>query len=353
MTSRFLAVLGLATLLTPGVFAAPQIACDLPEINFGRAGEGEAIEKGFLIRNTGDEDLLISRIIPSCTSCTIINVATNRVAPGRSLSVPVRLNLGGFQGAITKTITVESNDPVTPRFPLTLKGEVVSDIILRPAVLAFGQLVEGVPAEQEVSLKAGEGHVLNVTGVDCAQGIFKPELMVEEAGKSYRIKVRFDGVRFSEDRMLVRGRMADMLVIRTDSAGRPVVKVAIQGLLQPGLRAFPAEFNFPAHSKARTATVILRAAPGKSFKVLKAEWPVEGVTAEISDPMPMGIRILFRGVEVEDSLNGRQVTISTDMPGYEQIRIPLAVKHPPTCRVCNPEKPPQPQSPSPQPVPSP
>lgn len=340
-------------LLCHDVRAAPRIACDATEINFARAGEGEVVEKSFLIRNAGDEDLLIRRIVPSCTSCTVINVSTNRVAPGTSLDIPVRLSLGGFQGAITKTVTVETNDPASPRFLLTLKGEVVSDIILRPAVVAFGQLIESVPAEQEVSLQAGEGHSLNVTGVDCAQEIFKPELIIVEAGKSYRIKVRFDGTRFAEERMLVRGRMADMLIIRTDSPGRPVIKVGIQGLLQPGLRAFPSEFHFPAHAKVSTATVILRAAPGKSFKVLKAEWPATGVTAGISGPMPMGVRVLFSGIVVDDTLNGRHVVIETDLPGYEQIRIPIAVNHPPTCRVCSLEKSAQPQPPSPQPVPAP
>ena len=343
----------LAALLSLGSVAAPRIACDTPEFNFGRAGEGEAIEKKFLIRNAGDEDLLIQRIVPSCTSCTVINVSTNRVAPGQSLTVPVRLTLGGFQGALTKTVTIESNDPATPRFSLTLKGEVVSDIIVRPAVLAFGQLTEGAPAEQEVSLRAGEGHTLKVTEVDCAQGIFKPELIVDEAGKSYRVKVRFDGIRFAEDRMLVRGRMADMLVIRTESPGRPVVKVGIQGLLQPGLRVFPTEFKFPGHSKASTATVMLRANPGKTFKVLKAEWPAAGVTADISDPLPLGIRVVFRGVSVEDSLAGQHALITTDLPGYEQVRIPIAVAHPPTCRTCNPAKPPVVPPTAPQPVPSP
>jgi hypothetical protein len=353
VTAGLRPALALLALLVAGADAAPRIACDAPEYNFGRAGEGAAVEKKFLIRNAGDEDLLIRRIVPSCTSCTVINVSTNRVAPGQSLTIPVRLTLGGFQGMLTKTVTIESNDPATPRFPLTLKGEVVSDIILRPAVLAFGQLTEGVPAEQEVSLKAGEGHTLNVTGVDCAQGIFKPELIVDEAGKSYRIKVRFDGIRFPEDRMLVRGRMADMLVIRTDSPGRPVVKVGIQGLLQPGLRVFPAEFTFPGHSKATAATVMLRATPGKSFKVLKAEWPVEGVTAEISDPLPLGVRVVFRGVSVEDSLGGRHASITTDLPGYEQVRIPITVAHPPTCRICNPAKPPADSTPAPQPAPAP
>ncbi len=345
--------LAFLTLLAHSAGAAPRITCDIPEFNFGRAGEGEAVEKKFLVRNSGDEDLLIRRIVPSCTSCTVINVSTNRVAPGQSLTIPVRLTLGGFQGVLTKTVTIESNDPETPRFPLTLKGEVVSDIIVRPAVLAFGQLTEGTPVEQEVSLKAGEGHTLTVTGVDCAQGIFKPELIVDEAGKSYRVKVRFDGVRFAEDRMLVRGRMADMLVIRTESPGRPVVKVGIQGLLQPGLRVFPAELRFPGHSKASTATVMLRANAGKTFKVLKAEWPVAGVTAEISEPLPLGVRVVFRGISVEDSLAGQQVLITTDLPGYEQIRIPIAVAHPPTCRICNPAKPQVAPPPAPPPSPSP
>ena len=353
MTAGFRSTLALLVLLSLRAAAAPRIACDAPEFNFGRAGEGEAVEKKFLIRNAGDEDLLIQRIVPSCTSCTVINVSTNRVAPSQSLTIPVRLTLGGFQGTLTKTVTIESNDPATPRFPLTLKGEVVSDIILRPAVLAFGQLTEGVPAEQEVSVKAGEGHTLQVTGVDCAQGIFKAELVVDEAGKSYRVKVRFDGTRFAEERMLVRGRMADMLVIRTESPGRPVVKVGIQGMLQPGLRVFPAEFKFPGHSKASTATVMLRATPGKTFKVLKAEWPVAGVTAEISDPLPLGVRVVFRGIAVEDALGGRHAVITTDLPGYEEIRIPIAVAHPPTCRICNPAKPPAESTPAPQPAPAP
>ncbi|MFO1492623.1 MAG: DUF1573 domain-containing protein [Kiritimatiellia bacterium] len=319
--------------------SAPRITCAEPEFDFGRAGEGEALEKRFLIGNAGDADLVISRIVPSCTSCTVINVSTNRVPPGGSLSVPVRLTLGGFNGMIAKKVTIESNDPVNPRFELALKGEVVSDIILRPAVVVFGQLAEGVPAEQEVSVAAGEGHALTVTGVECTQGIFKPELVVEEAGKNYKVRLRFDGSFFPEDRMLVRGRMADMLVIRTESPGRPVLKVGIQGLLTPSLRVFPAEMKFPAHSPATTATIMIRGAPGKTFRVLKAEWPQAGVDAEITGPTPLGYRVVFRGVTLDDAVNGKQVVITTDLKDYEHLKVPISIAHPSTCRICNPAKP--------------
>jgi rhodanese-related sulfurtransferase len=117
------AVVGLAY---AGV-SAPQIQARMDTINFGVAIEGEPVHAVFEISNVGDEPLEISRVWASC-GCTAAGLTERVIEPGYARRMEVTFNTQGYGGrTVTTHVYIESNDPATPRFTLSLVGKVVPE----------------------------------------------------------------------------------------------------------------------------------------------------------------------------------------------------------------------------------
>lgn len=92
-----------------------------------------------------------------------INAAMMTIPPGQSTDISV-----GFQpahpGRATGILMVESNDPVTPRAPVSLFGASPdSGICVEPRSLDFGRIM--VSAEQEFRIRACRGNTVTITGL--------------------------------------------------------------------------------------------------------------------------------------------------------------------------------------------
>ncbi|HNR30511.1 MAG TPA: DUF1573 domain-containing protein, partial [Candidatus Hydrogenedentes bacterium] len=116
---------------------APKIVCPDPEFDFGEKDEDVSVEHEFVIRNEGETPLEITNVRTSC-GCTAAKPKDSTVAPGSETRIAATLSLRGRQGENAKTITVMSNDPVTPNLVLTMKGVVTAPIMYEPRVLNFG-----------------------------------------------------------------------------------------------------------------------------------------------------------------------------------------------------------------------
>ena len=104
--------------------AAPVIWVEAVDYHFDAVVDGEYVEHTFVIENHGDEILVIGSVRVGC-GCTATILSANELAPGEATQLLVTLRTNGFGGAlVSKSITVESNDPETPTLVLFLKGEV-------------------------------------------------------------------------------------------------------------------------------------------------------------------------------------------------------------------------------------
>lgn len=115
--------LSLFVIVSAAAFAAPTIYVVMPVYDFGSVTEGIAVTRTFTLNNTGDEVLEISGVRASC-GCTTTDLATDSIEPGESVDLDVLVDTAGFDGTISKTITVYSNDPETPVLSLRVMGQV-------------------------------------------------------------------------------------------------------------------------------------------------------------------------------------------------------------------------------------
>lgn len=103
---------------------APNIVCDQPLYDFGKTSEASVTHE-FVIRNTGELDLEIEKVRPTC-GCTVAKLSRKVIPPGGTASIRSTLSLRGRKGRVKKSIRVESNDPDQSVLNLYFDGEAAS-----------------------------------------------------------------------------------------------------------------------------------------------------------------------------------------------------------------------------------
>lgn len=104
---------------------APVITFAEEKHDYGDVPQGPKLEGTFEFTNTGENVLVIKNVTTSC-GCTGAMVDEKKeFAPGEKGRVKFTFNTEGRSGSNTKTITVQSNDPVNPNKTLTLVCNIV------------------------------------------------------------------------------------------------------------------------------------------------------------------------------------------------------------------------------------
>ena len=124
----------------------PKIQFNTENYDAGTNLAGDPIKFTFLVTNTGDETLVLSNVEkPSC-GCTTVggtnssgsaSTWSHEIAPGASGVIPIQIVTGNLRGAISKTVTVTSNDRTRPSVILNIRGVVWLPIEVAPQMASL------------------------------------------------------------------------------------------------------------------------------------------------------------------------------------------------------------------------
>ena len=104
-------------------FASAQtISFDKTTHDYGTVKNGSDGHRMFVVKNTGDKPLIISKVQASC-GCTTPEWSQDPIMPGKTAQIKVGYNTK-IVGPFTKIIEVYSNDPVNSRSVINIKGTV-------------------------------------------------------------------------------------------------------------------------------------------------------------------------------------------------------------------------------------
>jgi uncharacterized cupredoxin-like copper-binding protein len=117
------------------VITATVIKSDIPEAkvpslyfpetkhDFGTVKEGNTVEYTFKFHNKGKSTLKIKDVRTSC-GCTAALVSSEKLEPGTEGTIKVELDTKNRSGKMSRTITIQSNDPRDPTKVLTVYADV-------------------------------------------------------------------------------------------------------------------------------------------------------------------------------------------------------------------------------------
>jgi hypothetical protein len=199
----------------------PHVVVDAAVYDFGSVEQGAPVEHVFRLRNTGTDALRVDHVKGTC-ACTVGVATGEAIAPGDEAWVTVQLDTARLAGRTTKTATVYTSDPVTPTIPVTLTGEVLTDLVVRPAPLYVGHIRRGAVVRREVAVTPGRpGGTASVVSVEPSSPRVRAWLGGPSDGGGQRVVVEIEATST--------GRFSDDVVIRTTSERQPTLTLKVLG----------------------------------------------------------------------------------------------------------------------------
>ncbi len=298
--------------------AAPVIAADQTEYNYGQVDETVMVEYTFSIRNRGDAPLAISQVETSC-GCTSTQIGGKSLAPGESTPLTVRFNPRGRRGKQDKQVLISSNDPRQPKLVLKLTGTVTADVDCQPQRVDFIDIKERDRVERTVTVTIASGVNARVTGVSSSSDFIEADIAGTDAGKDTRVIV-------STVPPLPPGVIRSAITITTNHPKYPAITLPVQIHVPSDITIVPGaislslddgQSNIPS-----TMVISLRSRSGRPFRVVKVTPPLPEIDYKVVGDSPFSYRIEISNVTASPVLNGKWLRVTTDQPGGE-IRVPF------------------------------
>ena len=291
--------------------------------DFGQVRQGTIVKHDFTLKNSGNADLAIQRVVAAC-GCTATSTSSNLITPGNTVTVSAQFDTNGFAGKREKLIRVYTSDLDKPMETLTLSGEILTDYTLEPSNLIFDAL-EPQSSEanrtKEFSLNLRADSGLTFTSSES----FSPYLSIIENTKSATL--RSFKVLISAEAPPGDLRSRVVLHLR-DAAGKDLaVSVPVFATLKKNIRFEPATLSFGLvpPDKVIERTVKLENRAAQPLRVLSVKSNTPAVSAEIIERnvgRDFALKIILDPSKLDKELSS-SVDLTTDNPEQPTLSLTL------------------------------
>jgi hypothetical protein len=196
------------------------------QYDFGTVQAGTLVKYVFIVSNSGDQTLLISRVTPGC-HCTTAGGWSHKVEPGQTGQIPIQFDSGNFRGNVTKTIMVASNDKIAPNQPLRLQGTIKRMIEVNPQ-FAYINVVEGSTSNSTtvVHITNQSDQPVTLSNPTSANGSFTAVLKTIQPGRDFELAI-------TAVPPFKPGNTVGTISVNTSLHSMPVVTVTAIAMLHP------------------------------------------------------------------------------------------------------------------------
>ncbi len=304
----------------------PKIRFSEKVFHFGDVYQGKKVTHVFKVYNDGDDTLIINSVNASC-GCTAVMTSNKEIAPGQHGEITVTFDTNRFEGERSKTVTVISNDPQTPKVTLTIKANILVAVKAEPRRLLYHKINrEELPTKEIFIYGEDEEERLEITGVSAQPDIF---LFNWKKDKREGKKGQLLRVEFKETPPI--GSIRGNIKIQTNNTKQPKIDIYFYGEIEGDILIVPKRVFFRPfeNGEKQMVTITLENRRDKPFKVLEvtdnggicktnvreelggAKWVIDLV---IEDKVPEEKidRNRFQG----------EVIVKTDHPDYKETSIP-------------------------------
>jgi len=170
---------------------SPKIVVDEPVHDFGETWMGPKLTHTFVIKNQGPVALLIESVKPSC-GCTKAGEHPVIIQPGDSGDFPFAINSNKLRGRYEKTVSIATNDPVTPEIKLRLRGVCNRYVDVVPTNANFGKVAFDEPHERVLKLTNNTDNPVQLSLQKTEADVFKFELVEITPGKNFELHVSIE-----------------------------------------------------------------------------------------------------------------------------------------------------------------
>ena len=257
--------------------AAPRLVVDQLVWNFDSVTNRSEVAHTFTLRNVGNADVEIQKVVSGCDACLRSVVDKERLAPHESALLHCRLDLRSLRGPVARTVSVYSNDPERPVLALGLSGVTVPCYQVTPVepVLDLAQGMEFATAEIS-SLQTRRAPLSQVTASDTNI------LATLTSGGSNRAVLTLRALP-----SLPHGRKRISLTLRSDEASDPPCEIMAAVHNPAEFEVLPARLELRPQAAPQVRILWIKQHGGSPLTLLDVVPPSEKFQCEIQ-PDPAG-----------------------------------------------------------------
>ncbi len=225
----------------------PVIFFENPDFNFGQIYKGENVEHIFKFENRGNDTLKIKKVKPTC-GCTAVILTNKTIPPGETGEIKSTFKSGSYRGNIKKNITVSSNDPSTPNHRLTISGEIIEDISIKPRNINFGTINADKQSERTVTVtvKSRSDPDFIIEKITSSKPFVDASITVVNNGE-HIINVLFKGYQKI-------GRFGGKIFLETNSAKQQKAVIPFSGEIAGDISTYPKRIYYGTVLEGREST---------------------------------------------------------------------------------------------------
>lgn len=301
--------------------SGPKIVFATPVHDFGQIKGGEAVKYTYVFTNVGGAMLQVSNVQASC-GCTTAGEWTRQVEPGKTGSIPIQFNSGGFSGQVGKSITVTCNDPNQPTLVLQIKGTIWKPIDVTPQFAVMHANAENVAdAKVTVRIVNNEEQPLTLSEPESSNPLFAAELKAKQPGKEIELLIK--GV--PQTNM---SNLQGQITMKTSSSNAPALTVTAMIVMQPVLNVTPPQINLPAErlTNSLSSSVSIRYSGTMVMTLSDPAVSAKGVDVQLKENEPGRLFTLTLTFPAGFEIAGGQkaeVTVKSNHPQFPIIRVPI------------------------------
>lgn len=328
---RFFA-LALCFLLIPSELIAapslPKAALDATVQDFGRVKSDSNVRQTFVLRNEGSAELEVQRVEVSMPGMRVR--VRQKIPPQASAEINVEWDVRKLSGQTEGHALLHLNDPSRPEIDLTLKGEIVQPIEIKPYPAIYMSAFQGEEAARSVTIVNTQERLVTINKLEQNGDHFVANLETVQAGKNYELIARI-----APDAPV--GRYRESVVLHTDDPAHPRLRVEVNTLVKADVFVNQEDVDFGQLSLTQLkqdknilplvqqSLIVTRRTGRLAITAIESDIPFIAVAQD--PPGKAGTFRLDIGLDLGKVFPGKfqgNVRIRTDDPKFPVLSIPIS-----------------------------
>ena len=248
-------------------------------------------------------------------------VSAKEIPPGGVGEVKATFRSKGYQGKVSKSLTVETNDPDNPKIRLSILGEVIAEVMVTPRHVNFRNVSKDSlpePIRLEVRVREGKGLKIQEVSADNPAIVLKEEKRTENEA-SYLVSLA---------KKVPTGRLTGKILVKTNSKKSPKTQVPFYAFVQGRVTFSPQVVSFGVIRPGETSSrdINLRGTGGAAFSVDRVKATTDAITSEIL-PEKVGevyrLRVTYDPGEKTQGRVSERLTIFVGGEEEEVLEVPI------------------------------
>ena len=215
----------------------PTIFFKEPDFNFGKIYKGQKVEHVYKFENRGKNTLNIKKVKTSC-GCTAAILTNHTISPAETGEIRVTYNPGSNTGNVKKSITVLNDDPEHSSYGLTIFGEIIEDVSVKPKNVDFGAIYIGKKTDKNktISIESQSTPDFKIKKITSSKPFIDASILEEKNGK-YLVNIVI------KDNPGI-GRFSGGIFLETNSQTQEKVNIPFFGEIVGDVTTYPKKLYF-------------------------------------------------------------------------------------------------------------